>query len=1020
MRNIKLLLVAALLFLQNVTMGQLTQEYKDPFAIYASANDLIAKEKYAAAREEYQQLLSCIQDKENPMYIEAEFQIARCSYELLNSDAKGLLYSFISQHPESSYTPLAGFYLGSIYYRDKSWNKAIKAYSEFSPQALSSEQKHEYYFKKGYSYFMVENMEDARGCFMLVKDEETHWAAPALYYYGHINYSGEQYETALSSFKKILNDPTFGAVVPYYIAQIYYLQNKYDDLIAFVPPMLENPNVKRGAEMARMVGDAYVAKKDYKSALPYLEQYASMTTTALSREDQYLLGYTYYVNADYQKAVKHFSNISSLDDSLNQNASYHLAECYLKMGNKKYALNCFNDAYRLKFNQHITEDALFNYARLSYELDYHPYNGAIKALQQYLNDFPNSIRAEEARELLVDLLMSTGNYKDAITVIEGIKLKNERIWSAYQKVNYCHGVEMYNSGNYNEALSLFTKAAIYNYDRKLRAEALFWKGEIHYKKQQYDSAATSFDMFVKYPVSSELSYFARGYYNLGYSQMHRKNYKNAALSFESYMKNSDKDDKYFKNDACLRLADCYYILRDYTKSIEWYDKSLAMNLENMDYALLQKSKCEGVKGNFTAKQNTLSVLFTKYPSSRFSDDAYFESGLTYEIQDKNNQALISYEKLIVDYPESPLRAKAIFKKGSIYRVLGNNTKAIEAFKQLVTEYKGSEESKQGWMNLKAIYTDMDMINEWVELVSMQGSSVSQMEKDSMVYLAAENKYLDGDCENSAIAFGKYISEFPNGAFIQNAYFYRAECLYGQKDFQNALIGYDYIASNAYCSFTETSLLKSARIYYNAKNYPKAIERYTELEKVTQSVSNKQEAKRNIANAQFNSELYYEAIVSAQKIIDDASMSPKDKNDASAIIARSAYQLNDMAKAQSEFSKLVKLKSSELGAEANYYLALIQYNNAKYNEAEKLVFDLINEFASFEYWVAKSFILLSDVYVASGDYYQAKYTLQSVIDNYTGEDLVKEASNKLNDIITLEKQNERQLDGAGEQIIDGNN
>jgi TolA-binding protein len=161
-------------------------------------------------------------------------------------------------------------------------------------------------------------------------------------------------------------------------------------------------------------------------------------------------------------------------------------------------------------------------------------------------------------------------------------------------------------------------------------------------------------------------------------------------------------------------------------------------------------------------------------------------------------------------------------------------------------------------------------------------------------------------------------------------------------------------------------------------------------------------------------------VSAQKIIDDASMSPKDKNDASAIIARSAYQLNDMAKAQSEFSKLVKLKSSELGAEANYYLALIQYNNAKYNEAEKLVFDLINEFASFEYWVAKSFILLSDVYVASGDYYQAKYTLQSVIDNYTGEDLVKEASNKLNDIITLEKQNERQLDGAGEQIIDGNN
>jgi len=173
-------------------------------------------------------------------------------------------------------------------------------------------------------------------------------------------------------------------------------------------------------------------------------------------------------------------------------------------------------------------------------------------------------------------------------------------------------------------------------------------------------------------------------------------------------------------------------------------------------------------------------------------------------------------------------------------------------------------------------------------------------------------------------------------------------------------------------------------------------------------------------AQFNSELYYEAIVSAQKVIDDAAVAPKDRNEASAIIARSSYQLNDLPKAQAEFSKLVKLKSTELGAEASYYLALIEYQNARYNESEKLVFNLINEFASFEYWVAKSFILLSDVYVAKGDYYQAKYTLQSVIDNYKGEDLVTEARTKLDAIITLEKQKEQQLDGEGEQIIDGNN
>jgi hypothetical protein len=47
--------------------------------------------------------------------------------------------------------------------------------------------------------------------------------------------------------------------------------------------------------------------------------------------------------------------------------------------------------------------------------------------------------------------------------------------------------------------------------------------------------------------------------------------------------------------------------------------------------------------------------------------------------------------------------------------------------------------------------------------------------------------------------------------------------------------------------------------------------------------------------------------------------------------------------------------------------------------------LINNLPSFDYWVAKSFILLADNYLALKDEFQAKSTLQSVLDNYTGDD-----------------------------------
>lgn len=1020
MKNKRILLTTIVLLWQIAAFAQLTQVYKNPMALYETGSDLMAKEKFGAAKEVFQEVIDLIPDAENPLRIQAEFSVARCAYELFNNDARGLLSQFISAHAESSYVPLSWFYLGNTWYRDKNYRKAVDAYASTSPQALTSDQTAEYYFKKGYSHFMLDEMLEARSCFMQVKDGESMYKRPAMYYYSHINYSEGQYEVALAGFKTLIDDESFGPIVPYYIAQIYYLQGKYAELIAFAPPMLENPNVKRQAEMARMVGDAYYAQKDYRAALPYFEMYAAKTTAPLTREDYYLFGYTYYNVTNYQKASEFFSKVTSQDDSLNQNASYHLADCYLKMGNKKYALNCFYDAYRLKFNPAITEDALFNYARLSYELDFHPYNSAVKALQQYLNDFPGSLRAEEARELLVDLLMSTGNYKDAIAVIESMKVKTERIWTTYQKVNYFHGVEQFNSSAYSDAISLFNKAITYSYDRKIRAEALFWKGESYYRLTNYDSAAACYDMFVKYPPSADVKYFARGYYGLGYSQMQRKNYSGATQSFLSYFKKADSDDKAFRNDACQRLADCYYIMRKYDDAIVWYDKSLALNSENMDYALLQKSKCEGIKGNYSAKQNTLSLLFSKYPKSRFADDAYYESGITYEILDQNTKALNSYDELIVNFPESPLRARSMLKKGSIYRILGENDKAINVFKQLVSEYKGSDESKQAWMNLKAIYTDMDRIEDFMALVNENGSSISDMDKDSMMYQAAENKYMNGDCESSMASFGKYIDEFPNGSFRLNAYFYRSECLYGQKSFDEALKGYDYVVGQPFSAFTETSLLKSARIYFNAKNYTKAIERYAALDQMTESVSNKQEAQRNIMNAYFLSNQYQEAIVAAQKLNENPTMQQQDKDEASAVIARSAYQLNDLPRAQAEFSKLVKLKSSELGAEANYYLALIEYQNNRYTESEKVVFDLINNFASFEYWVAKSFILLSDVYVATNNFYQAKYTLQSVIDNYKGPDLVEEAQTKLNNIIELEKLNESNSGGEGEIIINGNN
>ena len=82
--------------------------------------------------------------------------------------------------------------------------------------------------------------------------------------------------------------------------------------------------------------------------------------------------------------------------------------------------------------------------------------------------------------------------------------------------------------------------------------------------------------------------------------------------------------------------------------------------------------------------------------------------------------------------------------------------------------------------------------------------------------------------------------------------------------------------------------------------------------------------------------------------------------------------------------------------------LLLYNQGNYEESEKQVFDLINQVPSYDYWIAKGFILLADNYLKVNNYFQAKQTLQSIIDNYEGADLKKIAEQKLNVILEKEK------------------
>jgi hypothetical protein len=125
------------------------------------------------------------------------------------------------------------------------------------------------------------------------------------------------------------------------------------------------------------------------------------------------------------------------------------------------------------------------------------------------------------------------------------------------------------------------------------------------------------------------------------------------------------------------------------------------------------------------------------------------------------------------------------------------------------------------------------------------------------------------------------------------------------------------------------------------------------------------------------------------------------------IAKSALALKNDSVAVSELSFVSQNSQGEFGAEASYLLAEMYYGAKKYELTEKSIFELIDRVPSYDYWIAKGFVLLARNYRALGDDFQAKETLKSIIEKCDIPELIKAAQEELDSILAEEKRKEEQ-------------
>ena len=1000
-KRLRLSLCVATLLFTGIASAQEPATFYEPEALYERAMELYDKEKYAAAQQDFDRVHEIIDDEYREVAVNSEWFAAMCAMNLFHKDTEHRLANFVKDHPESAWVKVAFFELGNYYYRRRKYKSAVKYYDRVRLRDLTPEQTNDLYFKQGYCQFKSGNMEDAKHSFSHLVETDNKYYAPANYYHAHMSYEEGNYETALKGFQRLEGDENFAAVTPYYVSQILFLQKKYDEVIAYAPDIIKEQEVKKENEIARIIGESYYNIGEFGNSIPYLEAFHN-SGAQKTRQDHYQLGFAYYKAGEFESSIESFNLVTNQDDELTQIATYHMGDCYLKTEKKTYARNAFKKASEFDFDRELKEDALFNYAKLAYELSVNPFHEAIRAFEKYLEDYPGSERRDQAYEFLLDVYLTTKNYQRALDALAKIKNKSPKIKSAYQLSAYNRGSELFLNNDLSAADAMFDKVSTYPMDPKLTASAAFWKAEILYKNKEYDKAILAYKDFQSTNGSSSTPLFKEAHYSTAYSYFRQKEYSNAETGFNLFLSSNGAATKTKKNDAYLRLGDCAFVAKQYDKSVKWYDKAIELNVIDGHYALFQKARCQGYQENDAGKIATLQKLVQEHEGSSMYVPGKYQLGQTYFKTNKIDDALIILDGLIADHPNSPYVKKSLLTKGLIHYRKSQYEEALAAFKTVVEKYKADKDSETALLRLQDVYVElgrMDDFNAWYEQNVPTGSVAMQ---DSVNYRAAENKYTAGDCETASAAFTEYIKKFQPGIFGINASFYLAECQMKEEEFEMALNNYLYVIGEPTNPFSEPALYAAATITYGDGKLDEALQHYIHLEQVADFDNNRLEARIGQMRIYFKKGEYDQAMTFAEAVLADEKTPEHIQQEAHMVKAKVLLSNGDVDNAREEFWLITQLSSGKMGAEAKFNIARIYYDQEKYDLAETEIFDLIKEYPSQEYWKIEAFMMLADVYVGKDDFFQAKATLQTIIDNVTDEDVMNRAISKYQEIVDLEE------------------
>jgi tetratricopeptide (TPR) repeat protein len=970
-------LAMALLFVfsfTTITNAQQSKILTDHLATYNQAVDLYQEDQYLVSQRLFTQVLETSNDE--VIKGNATYYIANCAVRLNQRNADQLVEKFVEEYPTSTKKNSAIIDVADYYFDNGDYRKSAVWYQKVDKSTLSRKQASRYYFNTGYTLVQSKKFDEAKPFLNRVSDDPE-YGSKAKYYLGYIAYENDELQEASDLFDKVEDSPEADEKLSYYQADLNYKLGKFDKAIELAKSQLEKSNRKEQSELNRIIGQSLFNQEKYDEALPYLEEYKG-TRGKWNNNDFYQLGYAYYKQGNFEKAVETFNKIIDGVNATAQNAYYHLGQSYIKLDRNEDALNAFKKASEMDLDAQISQDASYNYAKLSYE-NGNPYDSVPSVILAYLEKYPDTDKKEEMSAFLIDSYFSSKNYKEALELLENGRIKDNE--AVYGKVALYHGLNLFTSGEYQDALGNLNKAIKNITDTELKKKAIFWKAEAMYQLNDFNGAYENFKQVNNLKVSIEEDELYN--YDMGYTEFKLKKYDEAINSFTAFTKQASvKTDAVRLNDAYLRIGDANFVTKKYWPGMEAYNKAIEMNGFNADYAAFQKAISYGFVQKNDRKIQDLEDFITKFKTSKYRDDVIYELGNTYINTNQVPKGIRTYDMLINEYPNSSYTSQAMMRKGLQLYNDGNLEASLTVFKQVTDKYAGTPQAVQAISSARQVYIDLGRTNDYAVWVrGLDGVEVTDNELDDTAYESAEQPFIQGDMNGTAREMAKYLNQFPNGKHALKAHFYLAQAQFSQNKKAESVPHYEYVISKERNEFSEQALARLSEIHLGTKDYVKAIPVMKQLEQLADFPQNVIYAQSNLMKAYYETEKYGEAVSYANKVLADNSIENNVRSDAEIIIARSSWKQGNEAAAKTGYEKVLQTATGSLAAEATFYKAYFENKEGKHDAVITTVNGLSKNYGGYKLWSAKGLVVMAKSYYALNQTLNATTILDAVINNF---------------------------------------